>query len=215
MLSKEPTLKNATEQIENLAEKFAGTLFASKLLHFYAAVYLLTGGIYMLCGGATDDKTQLIITLSLFCLEISHALLHSKVLFAVGTLANEDEYKDNRSYFIIDGLSCVVSYICLRYFNPDFSLSSTVAVAVLLDVLIHAYFVTMWKSGAEAVSGVIYWSSLPLCKRFNLVNIFNNMRFFGGTALDTSVHLYLACNLLRQCKSILRKLLEIHCRTSL
>lgn len=205
-LSIKQNLKTAIERLEALVT----TLFASKPLHFYAIIYLLTGGIYMLFGGTTDDTMELMITLCLFCLEMSHALLHAKVLFALGIMATEMDYEDNRSYFTMDSLSCVVSYLCLRSFSPDFTVSRIAAIALLLDVIIHVYFVIMWKSGTEALTVIKQWSSMPILERFLFVSTYNNLRFFSGTALDTSVHIYLAWNLYDQFKTILAKLSAEH-----
>lgn len=100
--------------------KLANCLFSSKLLHFYGIVYLHTFGIYLLLGGTVvDSKMQLKLTLCLFCLEIGHGFLHLKVIFVFGNMARETDYEENRSYFIIDGLSFLVSYLCLRSFSPD------------------------------------------------------------------------------------------------
>lgn len=194
-----PNLKTIAEYVEKLAED----LFSSKLFHFYVIVYLLTFGIYILLGGTFSKKLQSAITLCLLCLEICHGLLHMKVLFALGKMANEAEYQENRSYFIIDGLSCVSSYLCLRSFHPDLRLSHTAALALGLDIFIHFYFVMMWKVRTEAVIGVMRWSSLPFLQRCTLVDVYNNLRFFGGSGLDTSVHFYLAYNLFQQFKTIL------------
>lgn len=164
-----------------VSEQMVWLLFSSKLIHVSTMTLLICAALFIQINNS--------FAFCLLSLEVGHIILHGKVLFAVGKNFETEEYEDNRSYFMFDGVTSLVSYF---YVSHYYKLSWLASIFLILNWIVHAIYVIKWKWENSDAPSVILWSSLDFEKRSQAFGFLTHCRFFVGTFLDLSVHIALA-----------------------
>lgn len=163
-----------------VSEHIVWTIFSSKFIHVSTMIFLICA--------ALSFQVSRMFTFCLLSLELMHALLHFKVLFAVGKNFETEEYEDNRSYFMFDGVTSTVAYY---YVSQYHKLPWWASLFLVMNWIVHAVYVIKWKWEQSDAPKVILWSSLDFEKRSQTFDFLTHCRFFVGTFFDLSVHVAL------------------------
>lgn len=101
------------------------------------------------------------LTAAFVAIEALHALLHIKVLFAIGQLYTVEDLERKRDYFVADLLSVVTSYVLLLASN-----NATTNQIVYLGFLafahaaLHSFYIYNWTmKNSFFIRSIMEWSA--------------------------------------------------------
>lgn len=115
--------------------------------------------------------------------ELSHLVLHGKVLLSVGQLYSVEDYKQKRYYFVLDALTVILAYM---YTN----MSSMYTTLMLGHFLLHSFYILNWNNvNSFFVNSIVEWSAEKnhkerMYKHGSPMYLYNTF----GTMFDMYVH---------------------------
>ncbi|KAI8826025.1 uncharacterized protein EV422DRAFT_515046 [Fimicolochytrium jonesii] len=103
------------------------------------------------------------IALTLALSEATHAILHIKVLFGLGTQYTAKELESRRYYFISDLFSALLAFIVIKDqgLAPSSMWENVLAMLEAGHFLLHLVYITLWDSDCSLVKRIREWSAEP------------------------------------------------------
>lgn len=143
------------------------------------------------------------LTVVFAIMEALHAVLHIKVLFAIGKLYSVEDLEKKRDYFVMDMMSVIASYSII-ILNPNVENSDKMKLGLfaLSHVTLHAFYITRWTmKNSFFVRSIMDWA----CEKDHLKRIAKDGKMLFayntiGTMFDIYVH-YLLCKTLYTMKN--------------
>lgn len=173
--------RNEASARASTAHQIAKFQFAAMFCHFFASPLF-------------TNQMRILINYVLLIIELSHAILHCQVLFGIGFVSTEDDYKQKRNYFVFDAASPLVVLTWL-WINSA-SIPFMGITLILGHFLLHLYFIWHWNRPNRAVRSIIKFSSEKnQWKRISQRGVFEYCVNFFGTSYDILTHLWIVWRL--------------------
>lgn len=134
---------------------------------------------------AIAARVALAAAASLLVMELFHVYTHLRIICGFSPYSVQ-QLATKRLYFMIDLASCLLSFLYLMpmSFNPGWLI-------LALHFGIHLYYIIIWPT--SRARAIMIWSSNTF--HSDLDSNGDCWLFFGGTAFDILVHLWLCYNL--------------------